>query len=148
MKRIAPYAAFAAAYLALGLLAAFVGDRLSPGTFTSIVSWTGSFAIAPFAVLAAMRLGRPSHAGIAATSLVLAVAIFAASIGILIALALPALDAPMPGYIRHTVANIFTIGGWRLPLSAVLFVAAPVLWSVFLQRRGRLAQGPGGPMRS
>ncbi len=148
MKRIAPYAAFAAAYLALGLLAAFVGDRLSPGAFTSIVSWAGPFAIAPFAVIVAMRLGRPSHVGLAATSVVLGVAIFLAIIGILIALALPALDAPTPGYIRHTVATVFTLGGWRLPLSAALFVAAPVLWSVFLQRRGRLAQGPGGPMRS
>jgi hypothetical protein len=140
MKRIALYVAFAAAYLALGLLAAFVEDRFAPGgTLASIVSWTAPFAIAPFAVLVAMQLGRPGHLGLAATSLVLAVAIFLATVGILYAVALPTLHAPAPAYVLHMAANIFTIGGWRLPLSAVPFVAAPMVWSVFLQRRGRLA---------
>ncbi len=56
-------------------------------------------------------------------------------------------DAPTPGYILHMAANLF-IGGWRLPLSAVLFVAAPVLRSVFLQRRSRLARGATEATRS
>ena len=42
MKRMTIYAVFAAVYFGLGLLAAFAADQLAPGTFTAIVSWTGS----------------------------------------------------------------------------------------------------------
>jgi len=135
MRRITPYIAFAFGYGALLLLAGLAADQLGSGALTAAVGWLAPFAVAPLALLAAVRLGHLSSSGVAITSAILAVVIGAATVGILIAIAVPAVGRPTVHYIASMFASYFAIGGWRLLLSFGIFVAAPLLWGLLLLSR-------------
>jgi len=135
MTRITPYVVFAIAYGALLLLVGLAADQLGSEALMAAVGWSAPFAIAPLALLVAMRLGHLSSLGVAITSAIVAVIIGAATVGILIAVAVPVVGGPTLDYIAGMFASYFTIGGWRLLLSFGFFVAAPLLWSLLLLSR-------------
>jgi hypothetical protein len=132
MRRLAAYFVFAAIYGGLLLLAGFIADQFRSEALRDVAGWAVPFAAAPLALLAAMRLGSLSRMGIAASSTILATVMCLTTVAILIAIAVPAVGEPTLDYIASMFASYFTIGGWGLLLSFVLFVAAPLLWAVAL----------------
>jgi len=135
MRRISPYIVFAISYGTLLLLVGLAADQLGSEALTAAVGWSVPFAVAPLALLVAMRLGHLSSPGVAITSAILAAIIGAATVGILIAIAVPVVGRPTLDYITSMFASYFTIGGWRLLLSFGLLVAAPLLWAPLLLSR-------------
>lgn len=131
MRRLAAYFVFAVVYGGLLLLASFLADQVRPEA-RDVAGWIAPFAAAPLALLAAMRLGSLSRTGIAASSTILAAVVCLATVALLVAIAVPAVGEPTLDYVAGMFASYFTIGGWRLLFSFVLFVAAPLLWAVAL----------------
>lgn len=135
MTRVIPYVVFAMTYGALLLLGGLAADQLRSEALAAAVGWSAPFAIAPLALLVAMRLGHINSLGVAITSTIVAVIMGAATIGILIAIAVPVIGGPTIDYIASMFVSYFTFGGWRLLLSFGLFVAAPLLWALLLLGR-------------
>lgn len=135
MRPFTAYVVFAMIYGGLLLLAGFAADQFNSTALGSAVTWIAPFAAAPFALLSAIRLGDLSNLGIAVTSIILAACACVATVGLLVANAVPAVGGPSLEYIAGMFASYFTIGGWRLLLSFGLLVAVPLLWAAPLEAR-------------
>lgn len=132
MRRFAACIVFAIIYGLLLLLTGIATDQFGPGAFGVAAGWIAPFVAAPLALMVATRFGRLTYLGVAITSTILAALVVLTTVGILVAIAVPAVGGPTLGYIVSMFASYFTIGGWRLVLSLVLFIAVPPLWLALL----------------
>ena len=137
MTRLTAYFVFAGIYGGLLLLAGFAADELNSEVLGAAATWSAPFAAAPLALMASMRLRHLSNVGIAFSSVILAVIACTATIGILLAIAIPVAGSLTFEFVAGMFTSYFTIGGWRLLLSFGLLLAAPLLWAPPLQRRLR-----------
>jgi hypothetical protein len=119
MRRPIAYVVFAGIYGGLLLSAGFAADQFKSEALGGAVTWAAPFAVAPFALLTAMRLGRLSKLGLVATSLMLMVCTWAATVAILVAIAVPVVGGPAYEYVAGMFASYFVIGGGQLLLSSV-----------------------------
>lgn len=132
MKHLTAYMVFAALYGGLQLAAVVALDRPGSEAFAAAAGWAMPFAAAPLALLAAARFGRLTRPGVAVASVGLALLVCCMTVAVSFAVAIPALGGPDPGHLGGMFVSYFTIGGWRLLLGLVLFVAAPLLWATWL----------------
>jgi hypothetical protein len=137
MKRIIPHIAFFFAYAALLFLWGFIAEQLGLDETDNPLWRIAPFVAAPLALLVAMRLGDIGSVGVAVASVLLVFLTCAATVAILVAIAVPIVGGPTPGYVWHAIVTFLSLGGWPLLSAAFTLVAAPVLWSVFLQARRR-----------
>lgn len=135
MRRITAYVVFAAIYGGLLFLVELAADQFTSGSLGSAATWAAPFAAAPFALLGALRLGHLSNRGLAVTSVILAACACVATVGILVALAVPVVGGPTFEYTAGMFVSYFTMGGWRLLLSFGLLVVAPLLWAASFRSR-------------
>ena len=133
MTKLTPYIVFGAAYGILSLLLGALLDSVSP--INSLQHLVGP-AAAPIALLFAWRFGSLSWPGVLAATALVALGSYAAVVGILHGIAVPA---------GGSVAFLTParIGGWPFAMSNALFILSPVIWLHFLGRR-RISMRTGG----
>ncbi len=135
MARHFSHAVFALIYFALSFGASVLLSGPVAGTTEALLGQIVPIATAPLALLAALRLGALSKAGVAAASLIVELASYCTIWGIYYSLAVPT-----EGSVSFWAPA--QQGGWLLALSTVLFVLSPVVWLHFLGSQRRRGHAP------
>lgn len=132
MTRVMPHVAFFLSYAGLGILATTALGEIGSNELTGLLAWAVPVVVAPLALLTARAVGTITIVGVAVAALSLAVCLFVATVGILVAIAVPVIGPATPGHVTRAFGGYLALGGWRLLFSLCLFVAAPVAWSALL----------------
>ncbi|MFC3552525.1 hypothetical protein ACFOLC_16110 [Lysobacter cavernae] len=134
MAKHFPHTVFGLIYFAISFGVSVLISGADAGPMEAAFGQIVPVATAPLALLAALRLGALSKAGVAVVSLVVELASYLAIWGIYHSLAVP-----VGGSVSFFAPA--QQGGWLLAFNVVLFVSSPVVWLHFVgsQRRQRRA---------
>ena len=132
MRRISPYFVFAVAYAALAFVASFTVEKLGTGAMGAILAWCLPLTMGPVALWVSSRLGVLTSTGVALTSCIVVLCVFAAILSILLAIAAPSVDLLSVAHITQTFTRFVQLSGRVLWLNTFMVIAVPWLWSLFL----------------
>lgn len=141
MARMSPNITFFLAYAGLGALAFIALDQVDSKELARILAWLVPVVTAPLAIQVARRAGAVSTTGVAIAAVTLAACVCIATVGVFVAIAVPAVGAIGPGYVARAFRRYFTLGGWPLLLDYGFLIVSPLAWAALL--RGRQSANRG-----